>query len=107
MKELKIRNFHRSAGIILAPFIILQAVSGVLLSIDWLLGIHHRLGETLREDIPAFVRAWDMILVEIHYGTGRIGALYHIALGIGIVLTVASGIMIFFRIRKRSNTKKE
>jgi hypothetical protein len=101
MKELKIRKFHRVSGAVLAPFIILQALSGVLLSIDWLLGFHHRVGETLREDIPAVIKVWDMILVEIHYGIGVIGAVYHIALGAGIVFTVITGIMIFLRIRKR------
>jgi hypothetical protein len=106
VKELELRKFHRLAGAVLAPFIILQAVSGVLLSIDWLLGVHQRIGETFRTDVPAFMRIWDMFLVEIHYGIGKIGAVYHIVLGIGIVFTVVSGLIIFLRIRKRTLKKR-
>ena len=81
MKEIYLRKLHRQIGIVVAPLLVLQATSGVFLSIDWLLGFHQRVGETLRENIPPLIRLWDLILVEIHYGLGMPGALYHIILG--------------------------
>ena len=42
-----------------------------------------------------------MILVDIHYGPGTVGALYHIVLGIASLWVVASGFVIFLKIRAR------
>jgi uncharacterized iron-regulated membrane protein len=100
MRESEWRKWHRKAGIILAPLLILQAVSGLFLSIDWLLGIHHRGGEIITE-LPPLLRLWDFILVEIHYGFGVPGALYHILLGIGLVWLAFSGFIIYLRVRSR------
>jgi len=47
MKELDIRKLHRIAGVVIAPLLILQALSGIFLSVDWLLGFHQRIGETI------------------------------------------------------------
>ena len=101
MKEPDLRKVHRLTGIVIAPFIILQALSGILLSVDWLLGIHRRAGDGIKENIPPLLRLWDMILVEIHYGPGVGGAFYHILLGIGAVWVAVSGFMIFLKIRAR------
>lgn len=101
MEELDLRKLHRNVGIALAPLIILQGISGIFLSVDWLLGYHRRVGEIIREDIPSLIVLWDKILVTIHYGFGIPGSPYHIALGIGLIWIVVSGIMIFFRIRAR------
>lgn len=49
MNELDLRKWHRNIGILLAPLLILQAISGVNLSVDWLLGYYMRVGETIRE----------------------------------------------------------
>jgi succinate dehydrogenase/fumarate reductase cytochrome b subunit len=101
MKELQLRKLHRVAGVVLAPFLVLQALSGVLLSVDWLLGIHHRVGESVRGTVPALARIWDAALVEIHYGAGVGGAVYHILLGVAVVVLAASGIGIYLQVRAR------
>ena len=101
MKEPDLRKVHRLTGIVIAPFIILQALSGILLSVDWLLGIHRRAGEAIKENLPPLLRLWDMILVDIHYGMGVGGALYHIMLGVAAIGVATSGFMIFLKIPAR------
>ena len=101
MKEPDIRKWHRWTAIVIAPLLVAQAVSGIFLSVDWLLGIHRRTAEEIKETIPPLLRLWDMILVEIHYGPGVGGAFYHILLGIGAVWVAVSGFMIFLKIRAR------
>lgn len=106
MKELDLRKWHRNVGIVLAPLLVLQAVSGVFLSADWLLGYHQRIGEVIRASIPPLIFLWDKILVEIHYGLGVHGAIEHIALGIGLVWVTVSGSIIFLRVRARKKRLK-
>ena len=101
MNEMNVRKWHRLTAIVTAPLLILQAVSGVFLSVDWLMGIHSRFSEALRENVPLLARFWDAILVEIHYGIGNTGALYHIALGVAVIWVSVSGFMISLRIRQR------
>ena len=108
MKEADLRKWHRVTAIWTGPLIILQAVSGIILSIDWLLEIHRRFGETLRENIPPLVRLWDTLLIEIHYGIGKTGAFYHIVLGGAAIWLAVSGIIIYLRMwnRKRAALRK-
>jgi hypothetical protein len=101
MKEPDIRKWHRRLAILIAPLLIIQAISGIFLGVDWLLGIHQRVGETIEKNIPELLSLWDMILVEIHYGLGVSGMFYHILLGIGALGVTVSGVMIFFKIRRR------
>jgi len=101
MKEPDIRKWHRRAAIVIAPLLVIQVVSGIFLGVDWLLGIHQRIGETIEKNIPALLRAWDMILLEIHYGLGVGGIFYHILLGIGTLGVTVSGVMIFVKIKGR------
>ena len=104
MKELDLRKVHRLMGIVIAPLIILQALSGVLLSVDWLLGIHRRAGDAIKENIPRLLVLWDMILVDIHYGMGVGGAFYHILLGVAVIGVATPGLMIFLKIRARQKS---
>jgi len=106
MKEPDLRKLHRTVGVVIAPLLILQAFSGIFLSIDWLLGFHRRIGETIKENIPPLIRLWDMILVNIHYGLGVGGAFYHVLLGIGAVWVAVSGFMLFLKIRSRQKRSK-
>ena len=101
MNEPQLRKLHRFVGAVLAPLLVLQALSGVLLSVDWLFGIHRRFGESVGDVSPGLARLWDAALVEIHYGTGVGGAVYHILLGLAVVGLAASGLGIYFHIRAR------
>lgn len=101
MREADLRKAHRLAGVILAPLLVLQALSGILLSVDWLLGIHQRVGGAIGQRAPELLRVWDVALVEIHYGMGFGGALYHILLGVAVSGVAASGVAIFLMTRAR------
>jgi uncharacterized iron-regulated membrane protein len=101
MKEPVIRKWHRRVAIVIVPLLIIQAVSGIFLGVDWLLGIHQRVGETIEKNIPSLLRLWDIVLIEIHYGLGVGGMFYHILLGVGVLGVTVSGVMIFFKIRGR------
>ena len=101
MREPQLRKLHRFAGIVLAPLLVLQALSGGLLSVDWLFGIHRRFGESVGDVSPGLARLWDAALVDIHYGTGVGGAVYHILLGVAIVGLAVSGLGIYSQVRAR------
>jgi hypothetical protein len=101
MNEVDLRRAHRLAGVLLAPLLVLQVLSGILLSVDWLLGIHQRVGESIGRNVPELLRFWDVALVEIHYGMGVGGALYHMLLGVAVIGVAASGVSIFLKVRAR------
>ena len=101
MKEPDLRKLHRIVGVAIAPLLMLQVLSGLFISVDWLMGIHRRAGEAIEETFSPLLRLWDMILVDIHYGLGVGGAFYHVLLGIGAVGVAVSGFMIFLKIRER------
>ncbi len=98
MKELTLRKWHRYIAVALAPLVLLQAVSGLFLSIEWLYRLLSTAGQLLPEASP-FVQFWDWVFVGVHYGGGRLGALYHILLGVGLVWLATSGLWIFLKIR--------
>ena len=100
MKEPVLRKWHRYSGVVLGPLILLQAVSGLFLSIEWLSGLHTAAGQLMPE-APPLVQFWDWVFIKTHYGGGQIGALFHTVLGLGLVWLVASGIWIFLKIRGR------
>ena len=101
MNEADLRRAHRLAGVLLAPLLVLQVLSGILLSVDWLLGIHQRVGESIGRNVPELLRVWDVALVEIHYGMGVGGALYHMLLGVAVIGVAASGLSVYLKVRAR------
>ena len=101
MKEPDLRKLHRIVGVTIAPLLMLQVLSGLFISGDWLMGIHRRAGEAIEEAFSPLLQFWDMMLVEIHYGPGLGGAIYHIVLGIASLWVVASGFVIFLKVRAR------
>jgi hypothetical protein len=100
MKEPTLRKWHRYAGAGLAPLVLLQAVSGLFLSFEWLYGLHTAAGQLLPEAQP-LVRFWDWVAIGIHYGGGRLGGLYHGLLGLGLVWLATSGLWIYLKVRAR------
>jgi hypothetical protein len=103
MKEPTLRKWHRNVGAWIAGLILIQAVSGLFLSFEWLYGLHTMAGQLLPE-ASALVQFWDWLAIGVHYGGGKIGAAYHALLGLGLVWLASSGLWIFFKIRAR--TKK-
>ena len=88
MKEATLRKWHRTSGIIIAVFIIVQVVSGIVLSIENILGDY-----------------WSGVIHDIHEGFGKAGGIYRILLGVGLVWMVISGSIIFMKIRERMKNR--
>lgn len=108
MKEVNLRKWHRRIGIILALFIILQAGSGLVITLGDLISSEGHaptepaVAATVADEEEPF---WDEALQFIHFGAGTAGDLYRIVLGAGILWMAVSGGLIFFRIRARSKKK--
>lgn len=100
MKEPALRKWHRKFGVCIAPLVLIQALSGLFLSFEWLSGLHTMAGRLLPEASP-LVRFWDWVAVGVHYGGGKVGALYHALLGLGLIWLAASGLWIFFKTQER------
>ena len=112
MKEADLRKWHRTLGIVLAFFMILQAGSGVLLSLgdmDDPLGHafarHGDRPEAERGDRGIDRDGDDDIVELIHHGAGGFGAAYRILLGVGMLAMAFSGSLIYLKIRARTPQK--
>ena len=102
MQEPTIRKWHRRVGVAVGGLIFLQAMSGLLLSIEWLMGYHTRVGALIdATGVPEAVEFWDWLFVNVHYGGGQIGALYHAVLGLGLIWLVGTGFSINHKIQAR------
>lgn len=86
MKESTLRKIHRSFGISIALLIILQAGTGLLLSLAHLTGIVVG-GEVIH---------------GIHFGDGGAADAYRVLLAAAILVLAATGVWIFVKIRIRA-----
>ena len=103
LQELTLRRWHRRAGIFLAVLILVQAISGVVIAFNLLFIFHHDVSALLdARESHGLHRAWDYIFMDIHYGGGWVGSIYHIAVGVGLVWIVVTGTLIYFRGVRRS-----
>ncbi|MFH1501843.1 MAG: hypothetical protein ABIG03_02220 [Candidatus Eisenbacteria bacterium] len=103
VKETTLRRWHRVAGIFLALLIVVQAVSGLVIAFNASFRFHHDVSALLdARDAHALHYAWDYVFMDIHYGGGVAGAIYHIAVGVGLVWIVWTGALIYFRGVRRS-----
>ena len=100
MKEPTLRKWHRNIGAWIAALVLIQAVSGLFLSFEWLSGLHTAAGRLLPEASP-LVRFWDWVAVGVHYGGGNLGAIYHALLGLGLIWLASSGLWIYFKVQAR------
>lgn len=89
MTELYLRTWHRRCGIVLALFIFLQALSGVLLNFEEVI-------ENSR------LLAWANTL---HRGGGAWGAGYRTILGCALMAMAGSGSLIFVKVWQRTRKK--
>jgi hypothetical protein len=111
MKEAIIRKWHRRMGITLALFIILQAVSGIILTLDWFEtspSHTHIEGMNKSDEVSNSSHAsqgeatWYEAIELAHHGTSSTMKGYRILLGIGLVGMVLSGSTLFYKIKKRA-----
>lgn len=107
MSESNLRKWHRRTGIILSIFIILQAGSGLLLSLGELGPGHSDAPSELNgahESHEEDESLWHERLEFIHHEVDGIGTFYRIAIGIGLLGVAISGVSIFLMtgVRRRS-----
>ena len=87
MKESSIRSVHYQLGIIIAVFLLVQVLAGLLISLGAL--------------ISASEAKWFQLLETIHTDWDPLGTVYRIILGLGTVVQIILGITIFFLSRGR------
>lgn len=96
MTEANLRKWHRTVGIFLALFIILQAGSGVLLNVVTMV-------PTAWWGPPDQGEPWwEELADRLHKGGGFGGKVYRLCLGLGIMGMATSGSLIFLKIRARA-----
>lgn len=107
MREVTLRCWHRRIGGPLALFILLQAITGLLLSIDRLFGSDKNLPHTVIESgNSTLLHGFDSLTHGLHYGGPQLwGNLYRIALSVGLIWMAASGLVLYLRVKIRQNNK--
>ncbi|MEW6218135.1 MAG: hypothetical protein AB1634_01190 [Thermodesulfobacteriota bacterium] len=99
MHEATLRKWHRTLGIGLAIFVIVQAGSGALLSAEQLLGGHGDHVEPAAGELPQEMEV--EVTEGLHYGGGPVGAAYRLLLGLGLTGMAGSGSVIYWQARGR------
>jgi uncharacterized iron-regulated membrane protein len=104
MKAIYLNKMHRYVGICIAPFIVIQTFSGLLLDF----GFFRRSRSGLDVEVASHARnVADSLLVRIHFGPGLLNDCYHLLLGLGVLWMAVTGWMLYLRIikmRKKSMT---
>ncbi|OIP87252.1 MAG: hypothetical protein AUK24_09765 [Syntrophaceae bacterium CG2_30_49_12] len=104
-KESDLRKWHRVLGISLVLFVIMQAGSGLLITIDELGtgGSHSQVHSESISGIDAEGEEspWSEVLKFVHHRDGLWGFVYRILVGTGTLGMAITGSMIFMRIRAR------
>ena len=85
MKEAKLRKWHRTLGMIFALFILIQAATGLILTIEDMLGVY-----------------WGGIVHEIHRQYELVGHLYRLIAGVGMLIMVFTGSLIGYKVHQRT-----
>ncbi|MFO7875143.1 MAG: hypothetical protein R6U55_00990 [Desulfovermiculus sp.] len=101
------RKWHRSIGIVLALFIMLQAGSGLLLTISEFSETSAHTSEGHGHDensVQSFT--WHTVLGWIHHSESIWMGVYRILLGVGILAQTVIGVMIFIETRQRVKSRK-
>jgi hypothetical protein len=100
MKGIQLNKLHRYTGITIAPFLVIQALTGLLLDFGpFRRGVPAQAGG----DPPVTSTPWDAAFIKAHFGPGVIGDCYHLLLGAGIVWMAVSGWILFLRGRRLRN----
>jgi uncharacterized iron-regulated membrane protein len=97
MKPIILNKLHRYVGITLAPFLMLQTLSGLFLDF----GLFRGSAPSSAETVTARTRGlFDSLLVKVHFGAGLISDCYHVLVGLAITWMAVTGWMLFLRIRR-------
>jgi uncharacterized iron-regulated membrane protein len=97
VKGIHLNKLHRYVGIVIAPFMAIQTLTGLLLSF----GPFRRGGPALTDrELPIINNGWDVIFIKTHFGPGVISDSYHLLLGAGIIWMALSGWILYLRGRR-------
>ena len=96
MKGPLLNRLHRYLGITVAPLLVIQTASGLLLDF----GPIRRALLAPAELPPAPPGPLDRFLTAVHFGPGLANDAYHLLLGGGIVWMALSGWLLYLRGRK-------
>jgi hypothetical protein len=106
VKESDLRKWHRSMGIALAFFIIVQAGTGLLISLGDIImppaPAHTHDPSMSAEEAGEEESEWMETLEYIHHGDGVTSNIYRIIVGLGLAGMAVSGSIIFFKTRSRT-----
>ena len=97
MEPPTLNKLHRRVGIIIAPCLVIQTLSGLLLSF----GVFREGGRTVK--LRHFLESrgnWNGVLVNTHFGPGLLSDAYHLLLVGGIIWMAVSGWMLYLRGRR-------
>ena len=86
MKEGQLRFLHRKAGLVVVLFIVLQTVTGLVLTIEDMLDTF-----------------WGGIFHGIHKRYELTGDIYRLVAGLGMMFMALTGVWISLKIRGRKN----
>jgi len=89
-----LNSLHRHVGIVIAPFLIIQTLSGLFLDF----GLFRRNAGT--GGAGGAPTPLDALLVKLHFGPGLLNDAYHLLLGAGIVWMAVSGWLLYLRLRR-------
>lgn len=92
---------------IIALFIILQAGSGLLITISEFgdRPANSSEGHGHDEQVEETSLAWHDLLGWIHHGSSSLMGIYRILLGVGLLGQTVIGVMIFFDTRRRAKSR--
>jgi uncharacterized iron-regulated membrane protein len=96
MKGIQLNKLHRYVGITLAPFLVIQALSGILLNF----GLFDKEGSGEMGGFLPPTGSFNHLLVKIHFGHGLVNEIYHILVALAILWMAVTGWLLFMRIRK-------
>lgn len=110
MNEFTLRKWHRYIGITLLPLILVQTITGFVLSIVDYLGLVERKVQGSSEGIsflvirklPKLLASYDDFIMTLHFtGGGSFGNILRILTAIALIWVMFSGAYIFLRIAAR------
>ena len=86
MKEANLRKWHRTGGILFAFFIVVQALTGLILTLEDILGT-----------------GWGDVFQTIHTHIEGAGEVNRVLAGFGMLFMACTGVWIWFMIRRRTH----
>jgi len=107
MKEKDLRKWHRTMGLFLALFVVVQAGTGLLITLSEM-DISHSHGHEEFDSDRSEDNDWvpEGLFALLHHGGGAVGLVYRVLLGIGITGMALSGSVIYFKTRGRMKSKQ-